>query len=306
MLRNQSRQSILAVVAAGTTALICALAPASEVIERQHPHVVLITVDTLRADHLSSYGYHLRTSPAMGKLAEEGVRFDRAYTPIPMTGPSHFSMFTGRYPQEHGARINGVSLPDNSKWLTIPQVLRRFGYTSGAFVSAWPLVGRLTQLHRSFDHYDEELERQYQVFHSMRWAEDVTRPALRWLDDNKDKDKLFMWVHYFDPHEPYNLREEFADLEQIRDPAPATAGYSEEIKNRILRYDSEIGYADSHIKRLLAAAKSQPLRSNPRPNRARYDSCRLRARRVSSRNGFRGPGSRTRDCRFASASSKEA
>ena len=261
-LRNRPRQSILAVVVVGISALTCGQAAASEVVQRQHPHVVLITVDTLRADHLSCYGYHLRTSPTMDKLAEDGVRFDRAYTPIPMTGPSHFSMFTGRYPQEHGARINGVSLPDNSKWLTIPQVLRRFGYTSGAFVSAWPLVGRLTQLHRSFDHYDEELERQYQVFHSMRWAEDVTLPALRWLDDNKDKDKLFMWVHYFDPHEPYNLREEFADPEQIHDPAPATAEYSEEIKNRILRYDSEIGYADSHIRRLLDRIDQLGMRDN--------------------------------------------
>ena len=236
--------------------------PASEVAQKQHPHVVLITVDTLRADHVSSYGYHLRTSPTMDKLAEDGIRFDRAYTPIPMTGPSHFSMFTGRYPQEHGARINGVSLPENSKWLTIPQVLRRFGYTSGAFISAWPLIGRLTQLHRSFDHYDDELDRQYQVFHSMRWAEDVTRPALRWLDANKDKDNLFLWVHYFDPHEPYNLREEFADPEQIRDPDPAIAGYSEEIQNRTRRYDSEIGYADKHIKRLLDRIDKLGMRDN--------------------------------------------
>lgn len=261
-LRNQPRPSILAVVAAGIAAIICTHVPASEVARGQHPHVVLITVDTLRADHLSSYGYHLRTSPAMDKLAEDGIRFERAYTPIPMTGPSHFSMFTGRYPQEHGARINGVSLPDNSKWLTIPQVLRRFGYTSGAFVSAWPLIGRLTQLHRSFDHYDEELERSYQVFHSMRWAEDVTRPALRWLDENKDKDKLFLWVHYFDPHEPYNLRKEFADPEQVRDPDPAIAGYSEEVQNRIVRYDSEIGYADSHIRRLLDRIDKLGMRDN--------------------------------------------
>lgn len=260
--RNQPRQSIWIVVAAGIAALMGAHATASEVVKGQHPHVVLITVDTLRADHLSSYGYHLRTSPTMDKLAEEGVRFARAYTPIPMTGPAHFSMFTGRYPQEHGARINGVSLSDQSKWLMIPQVLRRFGYTSGAFVSAWPLVGRLTRLHRSFDHYDEELERQYQVFHSMRWAEDVTRPALRWLDDNKDKDQLFLWVHYFDPHEPYNLRKEFAHPEQIRDPDPAIAEYSEEIKNRIVRYDSEIGYADSHIKMLLDRIDQLGMRDN--------------------------------------------
>ena len=106
------------------------------------------------------------------------------------------------------------------------------------------------------------MERSYQLVHSMRWAEDVTGPALRWLDEHKDQQNLFLWVHYFDPHEPYNLREEFADPEQIRDPAPATAGYSEEIKSRILRYDSEIGYADSHIKRLLDRIDQLGMRDN--------------------------------------------
>lgn len=224
------------------------------------PHVVLITVDTLRADHLSTYGYHLRTSPVMDRLADEGVRFERAYSAIPMTGPSHFSMFTGRYPQEHGARINGVALPDDSKWLTVPQILRRFGYTSAAFVSAWPLVGRLTHLDRDFDHYDEDMSRSYQVLHSMRWAEDVTRPALRWLDQHKDDPRLFLWVHYFDPHEPYNLREEFANPEQLREPA--TIPRNREVAERIRRYDSEIGYADMYIGRLLDRIDKLGMRDN--------------------------------------------
>lgn len=236
--------------------------PGGEAAEPVRPHVVLITVDTLRADHLSSYGYHLKTSPHMDELAQDGVRFDRAYTAIPMTGPAHFSMFTGRYPQEHGARINGVSLPDGSKWLTIPQVLRRFGYTSGAFVSAWPLIGRLTRLDRDFDTYDEELSRSYQVFHSMRWAEDVTRPALRWLDDHKDETNLFLWVHYFDPHEPYNLRKEFADPEQVGEPHPETPEYTTQVDERIRRYDSEIGYADKHIGMLLRRLDRLGLREN--------------------------------------------
>ena len=228
----------------------------------KRPHVVLITVDTLRADHLSSYGYHLKTSPSMDRLAEEGVRFDRAYCAIPMTGPSHFSMFTGRYPQEHGARINGVALPDDTKWLTVPQVLRRFDYTSAAFVSAWPLVGRLTRLDRDFDVYDEDLPRAYQVFHSMRWAEDVTRPAIRWLEEHKDEKQIFLWVHYFDPHEPYNLREEFADPERVRDPDPAAPQLSREVTERIRKYDSEIGYADQHIGRLLKRIDDLGLRDN--------------------------------------------
>ena len=226
------------------------------------PHVILITVDTLRADHLASYGYHLRTSPTLDRLAEEGARFDRAYTAVPMTGPAHFSMFTGRYPQEHGARINGVSLPDDAKWLTVPQVLRRFGYKSAAFVSAWPLIGRLTRLDRDFDVYNDDLERSYQVFHSMRWAEDVNRPALRWLEENKDASNIFLWVHYFDPHEPYNLREDFANPEQVRPRNPDYPEYKQEVRNRIVRYDSEIGYADKHIGLLLDKVDKLGMRDN--------------------------------------------
>lgn len=262
---TSARAGAAAFAALAAALLIFAQAPADEPPRSAGadlPHVVLITVDTLRADHLSSYGYHLRTSPVMDKLAEDGVRFDRAYAAIPMTGPSHFSMFTGRFPQEHGARINGVGLPADSKWLSVPQVLRRFGYTSGAFVSAWPLIGRLTRLDRDFDHYDEDLSRSYQVFHSMRWAEDVTGPALRWLEENQGKERIFLWVHYFDPHEPYNLREEFADPEQLRDPDPATLAYSDEVAGRMRKYDSEIGYADSHIGRLLARIDRLGMRDN--------------------------------------------
>lgn len=242
----------LALAVGGTVVIGTAQSAATEnEAETVRPNVLLITVDTLRADHLAAYGYHLRTSPVIDRLAEDGVRFDQAYAAIPMTGPSHFSMFTGRYPQEHGARINGVALPGDSKFLTVPQVLRRFGYTSAAFVSAWPLIGRLTQLDRDFDVYDEDLKRSYQVFHSMRWAEDVTRPAIRWLDEHKDEKNLFLWVHYFDPHEPYNLREEFADPEQIREPDPLLGEYQPDVLKRMRRYDSEIGYADHHIGRLL-------------------------------------------------------
>ena len=226
------------------------------------PHVLMITVDTLRADHLSSYGYHLKTSPRIDLLASEGVRFERAHVAIPMTGPSHFSMFTGRYPQEHGARINGVAVPDDSKWLTIPQVLRKFGYSSAAFVSAWPLIGRLTHLNERFDHYDDDLDRSYQLLHSMRWAEDVTPKAISWLDAHKDDKNIFMWVHYFDPHEPYNLRADFADPEQLGPPSAAVPRYSKEVAERVRKYDSEIGYTDKHIGKLLDRLDEHGLTDN--------------------------------------------
>ena len=218
---------------------------------RNHPNILLITVDTLRADHLSSYGYHLKTSPEIDKLAEEGVRFANAYSPIPLTGPSHTSLFTSRYPQEHGARINGFAVPKDSKWLSLPQILKRFGYQNGAFVSAWPLTSRLTHLDRWFDRYDEDLSRQYQVFNSSRYAEDVTPLAISWLNENR-AGPFFLWVHYFDPHSPYNLREDFAEPASSGHPKSTREPLNREMASRIRKYDSEIGYADFYIGKLLA------------------------------------------------------
>ena len=191
--------------------LIGASAPTDEAATEGLPNILLITIDTLRADHLSSYGYHKQTSPRIDEMAAQGVRFDRAHTVIPLTGPSHLSMFTGRYPQEHGARINGTAPPSNSRWLSLPQILRRFGYRSSAFVSAWPLIGRLTRLHRWFDDYDQEMTRKYDIVHASRDAPAVTRAATRWLRRNHDE-RFFLWAHYFDPHAPYELHPEFGDL----------------------------------------------------------------------------------------------
>ena len=225
------------------------------------PNLLLITVDTLRADHLSCYGYHLATSPNIDQLASEGVRFARAYSPIPLTGPSHISLFTSRFPQEHGARINGVAVPEDSKWLFLPQILRKFGYRNAAFVSAWTLTDRLTQLGQWFDIYDQNLTRSHQVFHSSRFAEDVTPPAIGWLRDNRDR-PFFLWVHYFDPHAPYHLRKEFASPEPNGHPDNTAEWADKETRDRINKYDSEIGYADHHIGKLLAEVDDLGLRDS--------------------------------------------
>ncbi len=227
----------------------------------EYPNLLLITVDTLRSDHLSSYGYHLKTSPRMDQLAAEGVRFHNVYTTVPMTGPSHLSLFTSRYPQEHGARINGVALPKESKWLALPQILRRFGYYNAAFISAWTLSSRLTRMDRWFDLYDEELTRTYQLFNSSRYAEDVTPKVLRWLD-RKQTRPFFLWVHYFDPHSPYHLREEFASLEKSGHPEQPGPPLTQEIQDRIKKYDSEIAYCDKYIGQVLDKLDKQGLRDN--------------------------------------------
>ena len=225
------------------------------------PNLVLITVDTLRADHLSCYGYHLATSPNIDQLASEGVRFERAYSPIPLTGPSHISLFTSRFPQEHGARINGVAVAEDSKWLFLPQILRKFGYRNAAFVSAWTLTDRLTQLGQWFDTYDQDLTRSHQVFHSSRFAEDVTPPAIEWLRGNRHR-PFFLWVHYFDPHSPYHPREEFASPKRNGHPGNSADWADKEAQERINKYDSEVGYVDHHIGKLLAELDDLELRDS--------------------------------------------
>lgn len=219
----------------------------------QPPNILLITIDTLRADHLSCYGYPLRTTPNIDRLAAQGARFERAYTTIPLTGPAHISLFTGRYPQEHGARINGLAHNEQARLVFWPQILRRHGYRNAAFVSAWPLTGRLSRLDQIFDHYDEELGRTYQWLNSSRWAEDVTPRAIAWLRATAHR-PFFLWVHYFDPHAPYEYRKEFARPARIGRARPAAA--SEEMRARVAGYDSEVAYTDHHVGKLLGALEA--------------------------------------------------
>jgi arylsulfatase A-like enzyme len=228
--------------------------------DSQRPNILLITVDTLRADHLSCYGYHVRTSPNIDRLASEGARFERANTTIPLTGPAHISMFSGIYPHQHGARRNGVAPLEESRMVMLPEVLRRHGYRAAAFVSAWPLKGRLTHLDRWFDEYDEELPRSYQWFNSMRDASDVTPKVESWLERNKAR-RFFLWVHYFDPHAPYELRDEFRRLEPSG-AKPRFARRDSKYLSRVTHYDSEVAYTDHYIGRLLSTLDRLGLRES--------------------------------------------
>jgi arylsulfatase A-like enzyme len=237
--------------------LTCQIA-SGQVVEKR-PNILLITVDTLRADHLSAYGYHLKTSPHIDHLASEGVRFARAYSVIPLTGPAHLSLFTSRYPQDHGARINGVAVPKGSKCLFLPQALRQLGYLNAAFISAWPLTSRVTRLDRWFDVYDEELTRSYQLINSSRYAEDVTPRAISWLA-NRRKSPFFLWVHYFDPHSPYLMRKEFEVRKANGNQSPRFEWRDSALRGRAQKYDSEIRYTDHYVGKLLDALDQQGLR----------------------------------------------
>lgn len=219
------------------------------------PNIVLITIDTLRADHLSCYGFPLHTSPNIDKLAGEGVRFQNAYSPIPLTGPAHIALMTSLYPQQHGATINGMHMSARPKPVTLAQILHRLGYRTAAFVSAWPLKKGITGLGRGFDVYNQKFTYRYKLVNAARDAKDVTTAARRWLKKHHGKRPFFLWLHYFDPHEPYVLRPEFADLPRAPRSAgkhlPANPELTVEETQRLTAYDSEVAYTDRYVGEVL-------------------------------------------------------
>ena len=171
------------------------------------PDIVLVTVDTLRADHLGCYGYFRDTSPVLDALSEESLLFERCISPMATTLPTHLSLFTGLWPHQHGyvANTGAVLTPFSSSEgrKPISIILKEAGYKTAAFVSG-PTVSRPTGIHSGFDHFDEHDAR------SARTFEDRSRPgdstvmrAARWLKEEAPQDQpLFLWVHLWDPHEP--------------------------------------------------------------------------------------------------------
>ena len=167
------------------------------------PNVLLVTLDTTRADRLGCYGHRAARTPVLDGLARDGVRFERAYASAPITLPSHTTLLTGTYPPEHGVRGNREQAlgPDLT---VLAEIFQRKGYRTGAFLAA-PVLGSRYGLARGFDTYDDDmgLLAPGRPRHR-RHAIEVTQSALRWLGSAPDKSFL-CWVHYFDPHAPYEF-----------------------------------------------------------------------------------------------------
>jgi len=174
--------------------LLAAARPASEV------NVILITVDTLRADHLGVYGYARNTSPNLDRFAKEGVSFRYAFSHAPETNPSLSSLMTSYYPHETKVLRNEYVLPPGA--VTMAEILKANGYRTGAVVSN-PTLSRGTGFEQGFDVYDDHVEDQDQVSGRVeRIAPKTTLAAIKWLEGNYTQ-KFFLWVHYMDPHGPY-------------------------------------------------------------------------------------------------------
>jgi arylsulfatase A-like enzyme len=216
--------------------------------------VVVLTIDTLRADRLSSYGYRRPTTPNIDRLLASGARFTQARTVEPLTNPSLCSMFTSLYPHEHGATRNGLRMRQNLP--SFARALERRGYRSAAFVGNWTLKNRISGLGDHFESYGEVFTRKrwLGMFKGEATAEDLTGAALDWLEEARknpryQRQPFLLWVHYVDPHAPYRLQEELAPRLGVRLSGDVS---------RPDRYDTEVAFVDHHLGRLLAAFDRDP------------------------------------------------
>jgi arylsulfatase A-like enzyme/Flp pilus assembly protein TadD len=225
--------------------LLASLAVFTPIAHAAEPNVVFVTIDTLRADHLGCYGDKQIHTPNLDALAGESARFERAYSAVPVTLPSHTVIFTGTYPTLNGMHdFGGNKLGPNQT--TLAAVLKEHGYATGAVLGSAVLDSRFG-LNRGFDfyydHFDFSRLQESNLEEMERPGNLVADVALDWLSKNSQK-KFFLWMHLYDPHYPY------------RPPEPFASQY----KDR--PYDGEIAFADSQLGRLIAYLKQKGLYRN--------------------------------------------
>jgi arylsulfatase A-like enzyme len=240
LLRRIGRVVPVALALAGAAMAGAAMEPA-------RPHVLILTIDTLRADRMSAYAYGRPTSPNLDRLMASGARFTQARTVEPLTGPGLCAMLTSSFPHENGATRNGLRM--RAGLPSLPKLLREKGYRTEAVISNWTLRDRVTGLGEHFDGYEEVLEhrRWLGLFKGEARAEVVTEAARRRLEglaETATDHPFFLWVHYIDPHAPYKKHRSFLrelGIETTKGKLPASD-----------RYDTEIAYTDRSVARLLS------------------------------------------------------
>jgi arylsulfatase A-like enzyme len=233
-------------------------------------NVLLLTIDTLRADHLSGYGYQRQTSPAIDGLAARGVLFENAFTYWPKTRGSFAAMFTSLYAAQHGLTVRERDLPDYNQ--TLAETLKATGYQTAAAVDNGNLDRELG-FAQGFDRYqqvwltaDTEVER----------TEQLTRFAIDFIESYQQAEPFFLWIHYVNPHTPYEPPEELLKLfrgDGIGPRGPKlepVVGYHGGVNRHLPiagastwgdyvdRYDAEIAFADRHIGHVLEALDKSP------------------------------------------------
>jgi arylsulfatase A-like enzyme len=227
--------------------------------------LVLITIDTIRADHIGSYGYFRDTSPNIDAFSNESLLFERCLVPMATTLPSHVSILTSVHPLEHGVLANiqqvGQRFQPSEQLRSFAEVASEAGYRTAAFVSGAPL-NRQTGIDSGFEDFDQPAERE-------RPAEETNQAVFHWLM-KEDERPFFLWVHYFDPHAPYNPPPSFRNLyesDQALETYLARRGFSDQAvspvgdlvnaREAINLYDGEIRYVDEQVGALLNHLRSR-------------------------------------------------
>lgn len=228
--------SLLGICLLGTLSTATSSPPA----KAPPPDIFLITIDTLRADHVHCYGYANGSTPALDALAKDGLRFTEAFTPSPITNTSHASILTGLLPGSHG--VTDFAVPLSTTHPTVAEMLKARGYHTAAFIGAVILDSKTLApgFDRGFDFYDnfpEHMPTKSRWGRLERRGMDVVQHAESWLTKHPAGPN-FVWVHLYDPHDPYEP------------PAP----YSQTYKDRL--YDGEIAYADSAFAHFVAYLKT--------------------------------------------------
>lgn len=199
--------------------------------------VVLIVVDTLRADRLPAYGYQRIATPHLDALAADALLFERAYSHVPLTLPSHSTIFTGLLPPQHGARDNkGFFLADDN--LTLAERLRAQGYRTGGFVSSM-VLGRATHVDQGFETYDDGFADASKPTFTQRKGVETAALARRWVESVAGQ-PFFLFLHIFEPHSPH------------RAPEPYASRYPD-------AYDAEVAYSDDIVGGFLDSLKAAGL-----------------------------------------------
>ncbi len=237
-------------------------------------NVVLITVNALRPDHMSAYGYQRRTTPEVEKLAARGVVFDQAYTYWPKTRGSFAAMFTSLYASQHGLTVRDRDLPDFNT--TLAEVFQEHGYRTAAAIDNGNLDGSLG-FAQGFDVFEQAW---LKSDNELGRTEFLTEFALDFLKDDSDSRPFFLWVHYVNPHAPYEPPQEL--LESFRKDGlfpkgpklETVVGYHGGINRNLYvegedhlgdyydRYDAEILLSDQHVGRVLEALDASPHKSS--------------------------------------------
>ncbi|UCF43354.1 MAG: sulfatase-like hydrolase/transferase, partial [Planctomycetota bacterium] len=202
-------------------------------------NILLISIDTCRADHVSCYGYPRQTTPNIDQLARESVLFKNVITPVPITLPAHCSMLIGTIPPHHGVHDNvGYRLHESN--LTLAEILHTHGYTTGAILSSFVMDARFG-LDQGFEVYDDFFGPAVSGYYSNeRRAENASRLTCAWLEEHQNE-PFFLFLHYFDPHFPYDP------------PEPFASAFADDL------YAGEIAYTDKYIHQVIEKLKELDL-----------------------------------------------